>query len=372
MELIKIDESEFQSFALSAVNKNFFQTKEIAAMRKENGWEIEYLALKQRDIIAVTMLVSIKRFLNKKEYYSPRGLLFNEINNDVFETFIIKLNEYVKKNNGMFLRIDPYIEKHDLDINGNIIKDSFNNYPIINSLIKNGYKQVLKEEQISYMFALDLNISEEQILYNMSSKTKKSITDAYKYGVKIKELKYDELDIFINILDETSERRNFSNRGINYYQKMYKLFNDKAKFLVSYIDINETKDILNKELEKEQLKLNSIDNKQSNLGKIKEQTNIINGIENKLNDLKQINESIIYLSTSMFILYGDEVVYLSSGNNADYLKYGGQYIIQWEMIKYAIDNKYKRYNFYGINRNLDPSHNEYGIYFLKKDSMVKL
>lgn len=68
----------------------------------------------------------------------------------------------------------------------------------------------------------------------------------------------------------------------------------------------------------------------------------------------------------MFMLYGDEVVYLFSGSDEEYMKeYNAQYAIQWYIIKYAAAHKFKRYNFYGIsglpqNGELD------GIYEFKK------
>ncbi len=38
----------------------------------------------------------------------------------------------------------------------------------------------------------------------------------------------------------------------------------------------------------------------------------------------------------MFMMTDPEIVYLSSGNYEKYLMYNSQYLIQWEMIKYAI------------------------------------
>ena len=42
------------------------------------------------------------------------------------------------------------------------------------------------------------------------------------------------------------------------------------------------------------------------------------------------------------------------------------YTIHYEMIKYAISNNYKRYNFYAINNHLDKDDEQYGIYSFKR------
>ena len=68
----------------------------------------------------------------------------------------------------------------------------------------------------------------------------------------------------------------------------------------------------------------------------------------------------------MFILYGDEIVYLFSGSYEEYMKFCGQYRLQWEIIKYAADHGYKRYNFYGIQDVFNPQGKDYGVYEFKK------
>ena len=75
---------------------------------------------------------------------------------------------------------------------------------------------------------------------------------------------------------------------------------------------------------------------------------------------------MIPISASMFMLFGDEVVYLFSGNVDKYNNFYSQYLIQWIMIKYAIDNKYKKYNFYGIKGIFENGKNSDGVYEFKK------
>ena len=73
------------------------------------------------------------------------------------------------------------------------------------------------------------------------------------------------------------------------------------------------------------------------------------------------------MSAAMFMLYGDEVVYLFSGSDEKYMRdYNAQYLIQWHMIKYAAKHNFKVYNFYGINGLPNPNSKDYGIYDFKK------
>ena len=78
------------------------------------------------------------------------------------------------------------------------------------------------------------------------------------------------------------------------------------------------------------------------------------------------NEAPLVLSAAMFMLYGDEIIYLFSGSDEKYMKeYNAQYLIQWHMIKYAAEHGFKRYNFYGIS-GLPKDGNLDGIYDFKK------
>ena len=49
----------------------------------------------------------------------------------------------------------------------------------------------------------------------------------------------------------------------------------------------------------------------------------------------------------------------------EYLKYQSFYTIHYEMIKYACENGYSKYNFYAINNHLDKDDEQYGVYEFK-------
>ena len=82
--------------------------------------------------------------------------------------------------------------------------------------------------------------------------------------------------------------------------------------------------------------------------------------------MKEEKGNVIPLSAAMFMLYGDEIAYLFSGSYEEYMKFCGQYRLQWQIIKYAADNGYKRYNFYGIQDVFNPNGKDRGVYEFKK------
>lgn len=191
-----------------------------------------------------------------------------------------------------------------------------------------------------------------------------------KSNIKIKELNYDELHIFYDILKKTGDRKNFKVKSFNYYQNMFKIFKNKIKFLITEIDLNENNILLKEELKNKEIELNQLSNAKYNNGKKNNIKNEIDSIKKKITYNNEIIEKTkrnnIIMSSSVFIIMKPEIVYLSSGNIEKYLKFNSQYALQWEMIKYAINNGFDKYNFYGIITYDDKNNKDYGIYEFKR------
>ena len=276
---------------------------------------------------------------------------------------------------GYVLRIDPYVIYKERDIDGNIVEDGIDNSDVVNNLQSFGFKKVKTEnmEQVGWMFSLNLDgKTEEQILKEMKPNTRNTIRKAEKFGITVNEISYDELDRFQNIMVETGERKGFGVRKLSYFQEMYKLFHDKneVKYFITELDLNAYIKRLEEEKQEKEEKLNNLSDAKYNDGQKKNLTNEIASIDKRIIDSNKIKEEsgkdVITLSGSMFMLIKPEVIYLSSGNYEEYMKFNSQYLIQWELIKYGIENGFKKHNFYGIPANINEHPKDYGIYEFKR------
>ncbi|MGN1379807.1 MAG: peptidoglycan bridge formation glycyltransferase FemA/FemB family protein [Bacilli bacterium] len=369
-----ITENEYEKFWNFYENKCFLSSIKIGHLREKNNWNISYVGLKENNkIIACAMLLFKKSHFNKYEYYAIRGPLIDYNNFNLINTFFNELKNYIKKNNGYILRIDPYIIDYQRDIDGNIIENGIDNFKIITYLNKIGFKKNNNDEQNNLLFTLNLkNKSENDILNEMKPNTKNTINKVLKSNIKIRELNYSELNIFYDILKKTGERKEFKIKSLEYFQNMYKLFSkdNQVKFLITELDLKENNNILKTELEKKQNELIKLNTAKYNDGKRNNLTNEIESIKKRIKHNNEIIEndkkSKIIMSASMFILIKPEVVYLASGNDEKYLNFNSQFLIQWEMIKYAINNGFDKYNFYGIITYDDKNNKDYGIYEFKR------
>lgn len=374
MQFCTISEDEFRKFYETSDQRTFLQTPEIGKLREKSGWQVHYLAVKKnKKIVAATMMVSITRHFGQKEFYAPRGLLVDYKDKKILSFFTKEIKKYVKNNKGYEFRIDPYVVNIQRDINGDVVAGGIDNRVVKKYLTDLGYKRVKKEnmEQVGWMYALDVfEKSEDQLLKDMKPNTRNIIRKTLKYGIEIDELKRDELKEFYKIMLETGKRKDFSIRNLEYFEDMYDLFAPRGeiKYLVTRLNLKKHIASLKKEKEECEKSKNNINDSKFNAGKIKAIDEQIDGIEKRIQqaeDIRKKDGDVIALSGSMFILTQPEVIYLSSGNYEKYMFYNSQYLIQWEMIKYALHNNFKRYNFYGITGNFDKNDKDYGIYEFK-------
>lgn len=373
MEFFELTEKEYQNYWENHPLKTFLSSIEIGKLRQKRNWNVNYVGIKENNnIYGAAMLLSKKKHLNKYEFYSPRGFLIDYNNKELLEFFTKEIIKYIKNKNGYILRIDPYIINKERDINGDIVENGQDNKMIIEHLNNLGFNKIKtsKNEQVSWMFSLDLaGKTEEQILNEMKPNTRNIIKKVEKNGIRIKELEFNELPVFSDILNKTAKRKDFHPRSIEYYEDMYNLFHHKneVKYYITELNINEYVEILTKDLEDKQENLKSKNMKKTRREELEKD---IKTIERKIKEAKDIKDKtksdIITLSGSMFMFIKPEIVYLSSGNYEEYLKFNSQYLLQWEVIKYGLNHGYKKHNFYGIPENINNHPDNYGIYEFKK------
>ena len=373
MKLIELTEKEFRTFLDSHPLKTFLQTPEMATLKEKSGWKKYYIGIKENDkVVAATMMLSAGNFFGKQVFYAPRGILIDFENKTLLKTFIDELKIFIKKHKGYVFKMDPYYELIERDIDGNIKENGFNHTEILNYLENLGFHKLPKGEQMDWLFALNIEGKTiDELKKEFRPSTRNIINKTLKSNITIRELEYNELNTFKVLTEKTSNRKNFKDRSLTYYQDMYHLFKplNELKFLIAEINFPEYIKKLESEKEMILTKLNMPIEERANAKKVKEYETSLKSIDKKLEEAKKISSEtgdILPLSCAMFMLYGDEIIYLFSGNDEQYMNFNAQYLIQWEMLNYAVNNNYKRYNFYGISNNFDTHDKDYGIYDFKK------
>lgn len=383
MEFVMLTEKEFNTFSRKYSDKCYLQSTNIGQFRKLQGWNVEYVGVKENQkVVAASLLLSKKRHL-KKEFYTLRGPMVDFNNDELLNFFIENIRKHVKKNGAYFLRIDPYIEKASLDKDGNQTGD-FDNSNICSKLKKLGFKEVKAEKltdtvQAKFMYVIDLKDSLEEVMADMESKTRQMIRKNEKAGVVIRIGTEDDIESFVDIMDKTSKRRNFNDRGFEFYKNMYECLKKDNMISLVFAELDTKLALNNLEKEVEEIKKTQKDreekrkqgkcNEKKAAIKEKEEKEALVRIETKkksILDLEKKHGSKITLGAILYIMFEDEIDSLFGGCYEEYKEYQPFYTIHYEMIKYAIENNYKRYNFYAINNHIDEKDEQYGIYQFKR------
>lgn len=387
MEFRKLTEKEFDNFASKHENASFNQNSYWGKLKKSNNWEYTFLGLlDNKKIVAATLLLSKMTPVKKKMFYAPRGFLIDYKNYDLLKEFTKNIKKYAKENNGIFVKIDPYINYQERDIDGNIVEGN-DNKDAYKNLINLGYKHfgfnVMQETlQPRWIFVTDTKgKTVDEVMKNMDSKTRQIIRKNERMCIKTREISYDELDKFKDIMKHTGDRRKFIDRPLSYYQNMYKTLHAPGilKIMVAELHAKELVNTYKKELKDLKTELETRKNKHDNginkmnekkyLSKQKETENNIERITKKLEEAKKIqkdNGDVILLGGILFLIYGKEVVSLVGGSYEKFMEYQSAYTVHWAGCKYAIENGYDRYNFYGITGDFNPKNPLYGLYLFKR------
>ena len=372
-KLVELSDEEFNEYAIKHEHNNFFQSIYMKELLEKENKEVYLLGLKDdsNKIICATLITNSSSFMGYKTYEALKGFLIDYTNEELVKYFTLKIKEFIKEKKGYRLIIDPYIPYVERDIDGKEVENGIDNRYVDKYLKKMGYKSLKNNAQVKWTFVLDTNKSIDELLSDMKPNTRNCINKTLnKFKLIVEEIPYEKLDVFKRITQDTCDRRHFVDRSLSYYQNMYKIFGDKLKTLVCKLDLNLYIDELKSERKELERKIEELSDSNSNLKKKEQFKKDILNINDKISnaiELKDKHGDELILSGAMFVLYGSEIVYLFSGSYDEYMKFNGQYRLQYEMIKYASEHNYKRYNFYGIRDLYEKNYEkDYGVYEFKK------
>lgn len=277
-------------------------------------------------VIAGCLLTEARTLKFFKYFYTHRGPVMDYTNQSLVAFFFKALTSYLKKQNCLYVLVDPYLIENLRNADGEIVK-SYDNRAFVRTMDTLGYKHqgfpvgYDSMSQIRWLSVLDLkDKTEDQLLKEMDYQTRRNIKKTYDIGVKTKtlQLKQQQLTAELSGVEEALEESPNSKK-------------------------NKTK---RTQLEQQ---LNS--NKRK--------------IDNTIEQIEQ-DGAVLNLASALFIYNEHEVYYLSSGSNPKYNAYMGAYHLQWEMIKFAKAHHIDRYNFYGITGDFSESSEDYGVQQFKK------
>ena len=359
IEIKPITIEEFASRQLDFDCMNFQQSAEMALCQSARAVYLDtetVQILKDGQFIGQSIINyrSIFRFFREACILNGPLLDYSAMSKEELKDVFYALQKYLRKKCDE-IRINPPLVHFVLD-------DKLETMETLNENVKSAF------DELSFKNYVDRNCSEsidqifvkslknyssfDEISGELSSSFRSSIKKFSESCVKVREMGENELVDYYKIYSDTAERKHFPLQTEEYYVLLKKNFGDKAKIMGAFLDCREYENYLSSNISMFENKIAELElSKQSK--KIKGQLNDahdrLRSFIKRKDDYHKlgISEDIILLSSYVLVCYGKEVIIMSGGSEEKYLNFGGSTLINWEMIRYAFENGYERYNFHG-------------------------
>ena len=374
MIFTEISSDELQKVQEKNNDRYYLQQAAVySKMQNFNNLKTKILAVKENDEVlayATFIYFPYKKFFFKVT--AQHGPIMDYSNTELVRFYMTELKKYFAKDfRVLCVRVNPFLnERIYKDIEYvETTKESIETDKILTSL---GYKPLNDDlftnptlaSRCVYSRELEESLTEDTLLKTVSTMAKRSINKAIKDGITVKEIDIfndEDAAIFDSINKSTEDRINFQIRTSEYFRNLKTALGDKLHLMVSYLDCGSLISKLNKEIEdfnSEKTKLTeklesgkvNPEKTMNKIARIDESIAFNNDKIAKISSLKEEHGNIIYLSCASFIETKQDLIYLTGGMKKEFSKFNGSYLVMYTMIKYAIRNNFKIFNFFGTSK----------------------
>ncbi|MBQ1955501.1 MAG: peptidoglycan bridge formation glycyltransferase FemA/FemB family protein [Clostridia bacterium] len=295
---------EYDAFIASHPKGHFMQTREWGAHKDNWNW-VGIICRDESGKIKGSLGLLIRRMpmMPWSLMYSARGPVFDAEDYGTLAELIAEAKVVAKEYKSYCLKLDPDINSSDTALREELIKLGFNP-PSEN---KN-----FESVQPRYVFRLYLQgRNEDEVFESFESKTRYNLRLARKKGVEVRICGKELLPDFCRIMNETGERDDFIVRGEPYFASMLDNLGENARLYMAFFE-----------------------------GKP--------------------------IAGTIAIHFGDKVWYLYGASSNAHRNVMPNYLLQWEMIRWAIETNCRVYDFRGVSGDTSPDNPLYGLYRFKK------
>ena len=185
---------------------------------KSDKWKSEYVYLEKNGEIVAGMLILIRKFAKFfSMMYSPRGPVCKLSDIETVKKLIQEAKPLIKKNHVFMLKMDPAVE-YNSEIEKLYIENGFK--------VTSDFKDIL--ELMQPIRSMILNIdgkTEEDIMKGYSQKTRYNIRLAERKGVKVHYSRNEEdLKKFYKLMEITAKRDDIAIRHYDYYKSIIEAY----------------------------------------------------------------------------------------------------------------------------------------------------
>jgi len=274
----EISDKQQWNTAVRQAGGSFLQSWEWGEFQYQYGRQVHHLAIEEQGkIISPLLVLEYGLPASRSYFFSPRGPLTDQPEH--FDLFLDKLRELALHSRAIFWRLEPLNRDQGL-----------------------GCRVQVNAVHPQQTLILDLDKTPEELLNSFKPKTRYNINLAERKGVKVRySTEIKDLDLFYQLISETSKRQKIRIFPRSYYQLMLETLAD---------------------------------------------TGIIQLYIAEYNNLP--------IAANLMLAFDDTLTYLHGGTNHEHRALMAPQLLQWQAIKDAVATGLKQYDFFGINEQKWP------------------
>ena len=301
--------AELESFVSTHPKGHFLQSIYWPAVKPQWSWR-GVLSKDENGTVRGALSLLIRRMPGGFALlYAPRGPVCDIRDTAVLKELFDGAAEVAKQCKGYLLQIDPDVLNSDEQFKKDMVSLGF----LCDEASLN-----FEGVQPRFVFRLDVSgKTEEEVMaafeqktrYNVRLATKKGVTTQFWNGNE--EIPDEALTAFASIMEVTGKRDKFLVRNKAYFAAMLRELGPHARLYLAYLDGQP-------------------------------------------------------ISGSLATQYGNKTWYMYGASSNEHRNVMPNYLLQWEMIRWAIEGKSDIYDFRGVSGDLSPENPLYGLYRFKK------
>lgn len=295
---------EYEQFVKTHPQGEF--TQSIHWTKVKSNWEHE-VVVSRDDTGAIVggCLVLIQRIpvFHTSFLYTPRGPICDLHSRAVLEDLKSGIDTLAKRYRAHMYKMDPNVPMADGEFQRIAKEMGFEHF-----YGPDGFEGI----QARFNYRLYLNgRTEEELFQNLTSKTRYNVRVAQRHGVEIKVVGKEYLDDFVRLMQTTGERDGFNVRPKGYFERMLDALGEHVRLYMGFYEGNP-------------------------------------------------------VCGAITTNYAGKTCYVYGASDNAHRNVMPNYLMQWEMIRWAVQTGCTVYDFQGVSGNLEEGGHMYGLYRFKK------
>ncbi len=296
---------ELDAFVLSHPQGGFTQLSDWRLVK--NNWDFAALVCRDEDgkiLGSASVLIQKIPLIGTSFLYCPRGPVCDPHDKDVLACLKSGIDELAKKRRAHAFKMDPDVLFSDTEFAENAKSLGF-----VQSYGPDGFEGI----QARFNYRLWLNgRGEEELMANLTQQTRRNLRLAIRHGVEVRVCGKEYLEDFCRLMAVTGERDGFGIRPPAYFERFLDALGEKARLYLAFYE-----------------------------GKA--------------------------IAGAITVNAAGKTCYVYGASDNEARNVMPNYLMQWEMIRWAVETGCQVYDFQGVSGNLEPEGNHmYGLYRFKK------